>query len=164
MVHWRRMSRKSCLLLTACAVLLAASAPAVAANDEAGTTAALLKSLDLSLTRDESGGAVRVPLGAGARAGLAGWLPYVSLGARTPEAGREPARGDLAAPPALGEAAAPAVDVGLGVNWKLLQRMELFGEYRILHVSPTAERPDGAGPGRPADGPALKGGFTIRFN
>ncbi len=56
------------------------------------------------------------------------------------------------------------MDVGAGLSWYFLNRVELFGEYRFLQVRPDSGSLEGHSPvGRDFDGPYLKGGFSIRY-
>jgi hypothetical protein len=125
-----------------------------------------LSNLDLSLVRDGTESALRVPLGpaedARDTARFARFMPYLSVGASlfTPESGRD------AASPLYEDARNPrkGMEVGAGLTWKLFERVELFGEYRFLHVNPDPAESAGAGMfRRDLDGPTLKGGINIRL-
>jgi opacity protein-like surface antigen len=52
--------------------------------------------------------------------------------------------------------------VGAGVAWRLFERVELFGEYRFLHVNPDPAESAGVFR-RDLDAPTLKGGINIRL-
>ena len=122
--------------------------------------------LDLSVVRDGTESALRVPFGSGedardpARFGR--FVPYVSVGTSllSPDSGRDPTG------PLYEDARNPrkGMDVGAGVAWKLFERVELFGEYRFLHLNPDPTESTGTGVfRRDLDGPTLKGGLNIRL-
>lgn len=122
--------------------------------------------LDVSVVRDGAESALRVPVTPGedprdpARFGR--FVPYFSLGATllAPDSGRD------AASPLYEDARSPrkGMEVGAGVAWKLFERVELFGEYRFLHVNPDPAEAGGGGVfRRDLDGPTLKGGINIRL-
>lgn len=122
--------------------------------------------LDLSVVRDGTESALRVPLtrGEDARdsARFGRFVPYVSVGANLLglDSGRD-------APGLLFEDARnprKGMEVGAGVAWRLFERVELFGEYRFLHVNPDPAESAGSGLfRRDLDGPTLKGGINIRL-
>lgn len=122
--------------------------------------------LDISVVRDGTESALRMPLAPGddARdsARFSRFVPYLSVGANLLglDSGRD------ATGPLFEDARNPCkgVEVGAGVAWKLFERVELFGEYRFLHVNP--DPADAASTGlfrRDLDGPTLKGGINIRL-
>lgn len=122
--------------------------------------------LDISVVRDGTESALRMPLAPGddARdsARFSRFVPYLSVGANLLglDSGRD------ATGPLFEDARNPrkGVEVGAGVAWKLFERVELFGEYRFLHVNP--DPADAASTGlfrRDLDGPTLKGGINIRL-
>jgi len=122
--------------------------------------------LDISVVRDGTESALRMPLAPGedardsARFGR--FVPYVSVGASLLE--QETGR-DATGPP-FEDARNPrkGVEIGAGVTWKLFERVELFGEYRFLNVNP--DPAESASTGlfrRDLDGPTLKGGINIRL-
>lgn len=122
--------------------------------------------LDVSVVRDGTESALRMPLAPGddARdsARFSRFVPYLSVGANLLglDSGRD------ATGPLFENARNPrkGVEVGAGVAWKLFERVELFGEYRFLHVNP--DPADAASTGlfrRDLDGPTLKGGINIRL-
>ena len=122
--------------------------------------------LDISVVRDGTESALRMPLAPGddARdsARFSRFVPYLSVGANLLglDSGRD------ATGPLFENARNPrkGVEVGAGVAWKLFERVELFGEYRFLHVNP--DPADAASTGlfrRDLDGPTLKGGINIRL-
>ena len=122
--------------------------------------------LDLSVVRDGTESALRVPLAPGDDARDAPrfgrFVPYVSVGASlfAPESGRD------STSPLYEDARNPrkGMEVGAGVAWKLFHRVELFGEYRFLHVNPDPTESVGGGVfRRDVDGPTLKGGLNIRL-
>lgn len=122
--------------------------------------------LDLSVVRDGTESALRVPLGPGEEprdpARFGRFMPYVSVGASlfAPDSGRD------ATSPLYEDTRNPrkGMDVGAGLAWKLFERVELFGEYRFLHVNPDPMESVGGGSfRRDVDGPTLKGGLNIRL-
>jgi hypothetical protein len=132
----------------------------------AGVPPSPFTNLDLSVVRDGTESALRVPLAPGddprdpARFGR--FVPYLSVGASllAPDGGRD------ATSPLYEDTRNPrkGMEVGAGVAWKLFEHVELFGEYRFLHVNP--DPADSASSGvfrRDLDGPTLKGGINIRL-
>ena len=122
--------------------------------------------LDISVVRDGTERALRMPLAPGddARdsARFSRVVPYLSVGANLLglDSGRD------VTGPLFEDARNPrkGVEVGAGIAWKLFERVELFGEYRFLHVNP--DPADAASTGlfrRDLDGPTLKGGINIRL-
>jgi hypothetical protein len=120
--------------------------------------------LDISVVRDGTESALRMPLALGedvrepARFGR--FVPYLSVGANLLglDSGRD------ATGPLFEDARNPrkGMAVGAGVAWRLFERVELFGEYRFLHVNPDPAESAGAFR-RDLDGPTLKGGINIRL-
>jgi hypothetical protein len=133
----------------------------------ADSTASPFGYLDLSVVRDGTESALRVPLlarGEDARdsARVGRFVPYVSVGANLLglDGGRD------APGPLFEDARNPrkGMEVGAGVAWKLFERVELFGEYRFLHVNPDPAESASSGLfRRDLDGPTLKGGINIRL-
>lgn len=132
----------------------------------ADPTPSPFSNLDLSVVRDGTESALRVPLAPGedsrdpARFGR--FVPYLSVGASllAPDSGRD------AASPLYEDARNPrkGMEVGAGVAWKLFEHVELFGEYRFLHVNPDPTGSAGGGVfRRDLEGPTLKGGINIRL-
>ena len=122
--------------------------------------------LDLSVVRDGTERALRVPLApaddARDPARFGRFVPYVSVGASLflPDIGRDTTSSlyEDARNPRKG------MEVGAGVAWKIFERVELFGEYRFLHVNPDPAEAGGGGVfRRDLDGPTLKGGINIRL-
>jgi hypothetical protein len=123
--------------------------------------AAGVTDLDLSLAPDGLGASVRLPAPGNTNGSLGGIVPYATLGGPV-LAGEVPAPtgGDryqsLAAP------TAPRVDLGAGLSFRLFDRLQVFGEYRLFQVrSVGGSLTDGLK--REGDGPALRAGFSVPF-
>jgi hypothetical protein len=89
--------------------------------------------------------------------------PYVSAGVPV---GADAAAGGMPwalqhTPPPFGDA---PVSLGAGLGVRLMESVDLYGEYRFLHVRPDVLRPDPTdrvSPGR--EGVDIKGGLHFRF-
>ena len=121
---------------------------------------------DLRLVTDPAEIGVRLPVWArGSLGGL--FRPYFSAG--LPVEGDRPVEGMPLAlrqePPTLDDTA--RVTLGAGVGVRILEGVNLFGEYRFLRVRPDPLRldagPDRTSPARDAGSLELKGGLSISF-
>ena len=124
---------------------------------------AMVKDLDLSLSRPGESTSLRVPL-TPSEWTLSGLRPYAAFNPRVLKPVTDGPTG-LAAPERESvEDLSHGVGVGAGLRWRLSDRLDLFGEY-LFPALPASSAPTSSPALRPdAEAPAgLKGGFSIRF-
>ena len=144
-------------------------APALDALDSRkgapATDTLLLSSIakDLGLSLLASPDQVRVPLAPGDWSLLKGVRPYAMLSPSTlkPITGAEPTlSGPLREPT---EDSWRGLGVGAGLQWRLSDRVDLFGQYEFMSL-PGANAPSGSPiMRREVESPGLKAGFSIHF-
>ena len=129
----------------------------------ATTSSSPLSAVELSVVRDGTESTLRVPLAPREDSQAIGRLvPYLSVGSTflTDSSIR-----DHSVPyENMARGQKSGMDMGAGVAVKISKSVELFGEYRFLRMNPDPTESLGAGVlHRDVEGPALKGGFTIRI-
>jgi hypothetical protein len=130
----------------------------------ASTSPTFLDTLDLSVVRDGTESTLRVPLAPRDDARAASRIvPYLSVGSSFIVDGDARDRAATLYEDTV-RAQRKSMDVGAGLAWRISNRLELFGEYRFLRMSPDPAESIGGGLlHRDVDGPFLKGGFQIRL-
>ena len=86
--------------------------------------------------------------------------PYAAVGPRVHTDVEAPS--GLAVPMRETDQFAQGVGVGAGMSWHLSDRLELFGEYKLLDMGGRGRQDDALGR-RDVETPGLKGGLSIRF-
>jgi len=121
---------------------------------------ALAEDLGLSLFTGPLTRTLRVPLTPRETAPVGTVQPYAAVTPRGLGTGTD--EGASPTGSQAPEVPDPAVDMGAGLRWQFSERVELFGEYRLLQLKPG---PSGGGTGpRPGlEEPEIKGGFSVRF-
>lgn len=145
--------------LSLAALLGAAAGDAGDARDEA-VLDSVVRDLGISLSSRPESNVLRLPLATDGWSLFGHLQPYASVGPRAYTLTGEPS--GLAAPPRDTDDFARGVGVGAGLNWRLTDRLQLFGEYQFLNMGGHSV-PDGTLGRRDIDNPGLRGGFSIRF-
>ncbi len=140
-----------------------AEAETASPSGRSAALAALAHELGLSLFGSASDATLRVPLAARGEMPVGKIQPYAAISPRL-----SPAEADavVAGFPSrdLSPSTAPSVDMGAGLSWHLTDRVDLFGQYRLLLLRPAPADSVGGRPAkRDAEEPALRGGFSVRF-
>jgi len=123
---------------------------------------ALVKDLGLSLSHPSDSN-LRVPL-TPKEWSFSGLRPYAALSGRVLKPVRDSLTGLASPGPESAEDFARGLGVGAGVQWRLSDRLSLFGEY-LFQATPAAGAPISTPTLRPDAEPAagLKGGLSVRF-
>jgi hypothetical protein len=141
-------------------LVLDAPAGATDTRDQA-VLDAVVRDLGISLLDKPENTLLRLPLAPGRWSFFGRMQPYASLGPRVSTQAEEPT--GLALPLRETDELSKGLGVGAGLNWRLTDRLELFGEYQLLNMGKPTIQPDSALGRRDVETPGLKGGFSIRF-
>jgi hypothetical protein len=136
--------------------------PAVQPRPDKSLLGVVASDLKLNLWSGSDDRTVRVPLAPGEWSFLKDLQPYAAL---SPSSARSLTDATLSGPSR--EAADDpwkGLGVGAGVNWRLSDRVDLFGQYLFMNL-PGGNAPAGGSPimRRDVETPGLKGGFSIHF-